>query len=269
MANLKPLAHLRKKSPAWWLGLIVKFITAFYISELLQKFTESALWLPEELREVITFASSFTFLAFSELMAISVHRLQEGTNEVKNTSKSKKPAHAKEAIRTLWPSTIALVFLALFVFFFWNSSSLRSVSVWNFSPKPSWWEEQYGHDETNSPPAKREKTDRFHTPPFLNQSKELFYLPDQIDSQIVRDFLLKQGRGDLRAGIRKTLDEQPMYLIEYAETGGEAVRQRYSRKFIILHFCMILCIAGAWGSFQKEEEFALEALINFVSRSRS
>jgi hypothetical protein len=153
----------------------------------------------------------------------------------------------------------ALAFLICFVLLLSTTIGLEKTSVWTFNPTHEWLVKQYGDAKTNPD----EKLADFHLPDFINLEQQKFYFPPQVDNDPeLKNYLLVLGKNDLRTGIRNAMDREPIRLIDWAETKGKDIRQRYNNWFAILHFCMIFCAAGAWGSFRNHKEFILEPIFN-------
>jgi len=251
---LKLLECFVPRTPIQWVKLAAKIITSVYLSLILQSLTQSALWMPGDWREAITFVSSLIFVVGSELMRL-ISPAKAGHGRVHQ--------HAHHAfIKVL----LAFGSLLFFAFLLWRTDVLRTDSVWNFAPPPGWWGKQYGSAEPGAVPVKDAGAGQLTLPDFLSQTRGTLYFPPEVSDPQLKAYLLTVGKGDLRAGIKNILDREPMRLIDWAEANGAGIRKHYNSWFMLLHFGMILSLAVAWGLFNKEEEIATDAVLSLFQR---
>ncbi len=250
--------HFTRRSPQAWLGRVIKLAAGWYISHILQSYTRGALWLPEEWREVITFICSLTFLAVVELMEILWEK-----NAGKEEKKTSKHITRKQA-------GFAILFLGIALIFVDCTKELRDSSVWPFSPAPDFWAHRADPVEGSTN----------QIPDIVNRERGTLYFPvDTKDAYFMhqlRTYAAYQSSqygdtlntNDVKACVVKIIDTDPDIILDKwaLSDRGVLIRQRYDHLFMISHFFTVIFIGLAWGTFKKEEDFALEALINIFAR---
>jgi hypothetical protein len=291
-----------------WTSRTVRFLAemavAWFLSQVLQSLSDSALWLPKEWRLGVGFVISFFAATLCEMVAVVVRELLPPSRHAPHDQPADGPeaahavaeAHRRRVRVRLARYALVLLFVGLAGLGIWRSYLLRNQCVWTLNPPAGWWQQQFGADPVQErlhghAAARREHGAAPHpgtgpsggdepaaapahraassdgplvTPDFLNPERGTIYIPETFDPEM-EEYLRSVGEGDLRDGIREVLDREPILMVDWLRGRGAGRLRETTSHFLQWHLLTVFCLGIAWGiSRPKVSEVLPEGVKHFL-----